>query len=116
MSERKYLKIGEAAVRYRVSRVKLWRLIQSGKLGAIKDPRDERAKLVWEEDVARVLRPLEDNAPAGKLTPERIARMNDFVERVFGDKTIEVDSTELIREEREKRSRELIEAVHGDND
>ena len=114
MSERKYLKIGEAAVRYHVSRVKLWRLIQSGKLGAIKDPKDERAKLVREEDVARILT-VEDDAAVGKLTAERMARMDEFVERVFGARTIAGDSTELIREEREKRSQQVMERIRGDN-
>ncbi len=114
MSERKYLKIGEAAVRYHVSRVKLWRLIQSGKLHAVKDPRDERAKLVSEEDVTRILTP-EGDGPVGRLTAERIARMDEFVKRVFGDRTVDVDITELIREEREKRTQQLMEALQGDS-
>ena len=114
MGERVYLRINEAAARYHVSRVKLWRLIQSGRLTATKDPRDERAKLVREEDVSRILTP-EDDGPVGRLTPERIARMDEFVKQVFGDKTIDLDITELIREEREKRTQQLMEALHGDS-
>jgi len=112
MGERVYLRINEAAARYHVSRVKLWRLIQSGRLTATKDPRDERAKLVREEDVARILTPA-DEGPVGRLTPERVARMDEFVARVFGGKTIAGDSTELVREEREKRSRQVMEAIRG---
>jgi excisionase family DNA binding protein len=114
MSERKYLKIGEAAARYHVSRVKLWRLIQSGKLRAVKDPRDERARLVQEEDVARILMPIEEDGPTGRLTPERVGRMDEFVKQVFGDKSIDGDVTELIREEREKRTSQIMEALSGD--
>lgn len=107
MGERNYLRINEAAARYHVSRVKLWRLIQSGRLTATKDPRDERAKLVREEDVARILTPADQEAPPG-LTPERVAQMDAFVERVFHGRKVPGDSTELIRRERVKRTRHLV--------
>jgi hypothetical protein len=44
-----------------------------------------------------------------------MARMDEFVKRVFGDRIMAEDSTELIREEREKRTRELMQALSGDN-
>ena len=123
-----YMMIKEAAVRYGVSRAKLHRLIQLGRLRTAKDPRDERVTLVQTEDVEALFRfPREEEVgdmgyrtgtydtsePAGRLTPELTARMDALRMRVSGGRTFPDDSAEIIREERERRNREIERAVSG---
>ena len=123
-----YLMIKEAAVRYSVSRSKLHRLVKQGRLRTAKDPRDERVTLLRTDDIESVLRfPREEGRDmeydtsasntqetAGRLTSELIARMEALRERISGGRKLRGDSADIIREEREKRSRQVYEAAFGE--
>ena len=124
-----YIMIREAAARYGVSRAKLHRLVQLRRLKASKDPRDERVTLVRTEDLDQLFRfPLEDNeetmystdksseASTGHLTAELCARMDSLRRRVSAGKRFTTESAEIIREEREKRTRQLYDAISGDGE
>jgi excisionase family DNA binding protein len=61
MTATEYVSVTEAAVALGVSRRAVWRLIQQGRLRAVTNPIDHRAKLVKREDVARLVQPEPDN-------------------------------------------------------
>ena len=121
--DRKYLNIKEASVQYEVSRAKLHRLVRSGRLSAAKDPRDERATLlsseelealfgfVEEEDmVTRIDETYEEarmSYRAGRLTVEARGRIDALRMRVSAGRRLPGDSTDLLREARERRSAQL---------
>ena len=120
--------IKEAAVRYSVSRGKLHRLIQQGRLETHKDPTDERITLLRTGDLDEMFRfPGEEGgqmmyetdarkSPPGYLTPELCARMDAVRTRIskrLGGRVLP-DSADLIRREREKRTRQIDRAVSGD--
>ena len=116
-----FMYIREAAVRYSVGRGKLHRLIQQGRLETYKDPADERVTLLRIDDLDEMFRfPVEEGGQMlyrtdsekrrpGYLTPELCARMDAvrtrISERLKGRKL--PDSADLIRREREKRTRQI---------
>ena len=122
-----YLMIKEAAARYDVSRAKLHRLIGLGRLHAVKDPRDERVTLLQTEELEEVFRfrpeeasPMEyrtgttyEEHVTGRLTAEMRDKMDDLRWRISKGRKAPSDSVDLIREEREKRSRQVYLAAFG---
>jgi hypothetical protein len=121
-----YLNVKDAAQRYGVSRAKLHRLIKMGRLRATKDPRDERVTLLRIEEVESLFRfPLNAaqsrefneaesaGVEPGRITSEWLAQLDALRERISGGKRLPQDSVEIIREEREKRSQQLYQAVFG---
>ena len=122
-----YLSIREAAVRYEVSRAKLHRLVQLGRLQATKDPRDERVTLLKTEDLESLfqfpLYKVEDmeyragtqkaTESAGRLTAELRDRINGVRGRIAAGGGIAQDSVEIIRQEREKRGQQIDTAAFG---
>ncbi len=122
-----YLSIREAAVQYEVSRAKLHRLIQVGRLEGRKDPRDERVTLLRTEDLEEVFRfPMEEAGAVeykldyakerpdmGTLTADLRARADAVRARVEGGGELRYDSAELVREERERRTRDTDESLSG---
>lgn len=114
--------IREAAATYRVSRAKIHRLISRGRLTATDDPRDERVKLLRKEELDALFQLYEEEAKemrdnivevVGRITPEVAARMDAVRERIAGGGAMLPDSTGIIREERDKRSRHLYEVATG---
>ena len=120
-----YLSIKEAAVRYEVSRAKVHRLIQAGRLETQKDPRDERITLLREDELGDLFNfPAEEvhedmhsetmeyneREVTGRLTTELRARIDVLRLRVSRGRDRVADSTEIIREERDRRSRGLYES------
>lgn len=111
-----YLNIKEAAAVYEVSRAKLHRMIRHGRLPSTNDPRDDRATLVKIVDLEALLRfPGEETvdtgtyaAGIGTLTPEMRAWADALRLRVSGGRVLAHDSTDVIREEREARGRQLV--------
>ena len=110
--------IKEVAAKYSVSRAKLHRLVRLGRLHAAKDPRDERVTLLREEEVDALFRfPREETADMvdrsetgkgyGRVTAELAARMDAARTRVATGGGLRVDSVEMIREERDRRAREI---------
>ena len=127
MERRGYLIIKEAAVRYNTSRGKLHRLVKQGKVRTAKDPRDERATLLQTEDLDKVFEFPRKRAEemtyntrqparivATGLTQELADQMDALRMRISGGKRSSVDSTDVIREEREKRSRHLDRVIRGE--
>ncbi len=131
-----YLNVKEAARRYGVSRAKLHRLIRLGRLPTTKDPRDKCATLVCAENLDKLFRfpeaqglekaePVEVQAGGGlamaeeyRVTPDRVtserwARIVAVRLRIATDRQVLGDSTEILMEERELRSRELDQADDG---
>ena len=126
-----YMNIKEAAARYEVSRAKLHRLIRMGRIQAEKDPRDERASLLKIGDLEEIFRFPSEYATdvadmtsegdemntrantSGILTADRRARIDQLRMRISEGRRLAQDSTEVIREEREKRSRQLGRATSG---
>ena len=122
-----YMMIKEAAVHYGVSRAKLHRLIQLGRLRTTKDPRDERATLLRTEDVEAIFRfPAEEaeemvyktevakwEEPTGRITKDWCDRVDAFRMRISRGRRLPQDSAEIIRGEREKRGGEVYQAVFG---
>ena len=122
-----YLMIKEAAARYSVSRAKLHRLIGLGRLRTVKDPRDERVKLLRTEELDEVFRfgreeasPMEYRTVAtreelvpGRLTAELRAKMDELRWRISKGRKLPTDSVDIIREEREKRTRQVYRAAFG---
>ena len=119
--------IKEAAARYNVSRAKLHRLIGLGRLRTAKDPRDERVTLLRTEELEELFRfgreeasPMEyrtattheEHVP-GRLTAGLMARMDDLRWRISKGRKSASDSVDIIREEREKRSRQVYRAAFG---
>ena len=121
-----YLSVKEAAVRYEVSRAKLHRLIQFGRLQTEKDPRDERVTLLRAEELEALFRfPSEEEVEemsydtettyageaTGRLTAELRAKVDAVRMRVAGGRTLAGESATIIREERERRGRQLYDAA-----
>ena len=120
--------IKEAATVYRVSRAKLHRLVQTGRLRTSKDPRDERVTLLRTEDVDALFRFPQDEASemvyttgigdsaesCGRVTAELAARMDAVRVRVARDGRVSGDSVDIIREERDRRAREIDGPEVGD--
>ena len=109
-----YMSIKEASETYGVSRSKVHRLIKKGRLRTAKDPRDERITLIPSEDLeaqfqshASEPRYAQFPNPSGILTPEARARMDELRTRLYEKYGKSSDSTQIIREEREKRTRQL---------
>jgi hypothetical protein len=98
--------------------------VTQGRLRTAKDPRDERVTLLSTEDVESVLgfsdgegndMAYTDNTEtAGRLTPELLARITALREQVAARGKLPQDSADIIREEREKRSRQVYDAVFGE--
>ncbi len=117
---KKYKTIREAAVEYRVSRSKVHRLVKKGVVRTTRDPRDQRATMVDMDDLSKVFGERDDSTmirydatDTGRLTVERMAEMDTIRERIAAEYGVASDSTEIIREEREKRSRYLDEVSRG---
>ena len=121
---RGFLSIKEAAVQYAVSRAKVHRLIRSGQLQARKDPRDRRVTLLRQHELDRLFYIPEDTTrddmknetteTTGRLTSEMRARADALRGRMAARGTARaVDSTAIIRAERERRGAELGDAVMG---
>ena len=117
--------IKEAAVHYQVSRAKLHRLVRQGQLTTTKDPRDERVTLLRTSELEGLFRfpgeegeemgykaetPVE-TAPPGIITAEWCARIDAIRERIG---PVSGNSADMIREEREKRSRQVYLAAFGE--
>ena len=128
MGRQDYINIKEASVRYEVSRAKLHRLIQRGRLQTTKDPRDERLTLLRadelkalfsfpaekeENEVSYTTANNKERREEGTLTAELCARMDGFRKRVFGDEVLADDSVTIIREAREKRTAQIEAALSG---
>lgn len=112
VSPKKYLSIKEAAVAYRVSRTKIHRLVKSGVVRSAGDPRDDRITLVSVDDLDSRFHGenvMDMNSAAtlvGVATASKLNRMNAI--RTGGASAgVGSDSTEILRAERESRSREL---------
>ena len=122
-----YLTIKEAAVEYEVSRAKLHRLIQGGRLQPAKDPRDERVTLLRTQDLNSLFRFPQEEAPfmgyetnsideiaaTGRLTAELRERVDALRARIGKSG---YDSTAIIREERDRRDRQIGRAVFGETE
>ena len=127
MGRRGYMMIKEATVAYGVSRAKLHRLVQQGRLETSKDPRDERVTLIRTEELEALFQFPEEEAGemryetgtknaeqgAGRITAELMARMDAIRERIAARGRTLKDSAEIIREEREKRARQIDQAAFG---
>ena len=119
-----YVMVKEAAVRYGVSRAKLHRLIQLGRLKTFKDPRDERVTLVCIQEVEAVFRfPDEEvvdmgnqvgtgstERSSGRLTQGKRDRIDALRRHISAGKWLPQDSVEIIREQRERRTQEFYNA------
>ena len=122
-----YMSIREAAARYEVSRAKIHRLVQTGRLRTSHDPRDERVTLLRAEDLETLFRfpryqvadmqyetdTASIEATAGRLTAAKRARIDALRMRAAGGRRLTTDSASIIREEREKHSRQLYRAAIG---
>ena len=115
-----FMMIKEAAATYSVSRAKINRLIKSGRLAAIEDPRDERVKLLRTEELDALFQLHAEEGDQvgyyahqaiGRITPEVAARMDAVRERIAAGGVRLPDSTGIIREERDRRSRHLYEVA-----
>ena len=122
-----YMNIKEAAARYEVSRSKLHRLIQLGRLRITGDPRDERVTMLRIEDLETQFRfPIEEIVetryqtrkveapmPVGRITEEWCNRADTLRMRISGGRRLPGDSAEIIRQERESRDRAVNQAEFG---
>ena len=117
-----FMMIREAAATYSVSRAKINRLISRGRLTAIQDPRDDRVKLLRKEELDALFELYGEEASemrydtaeaTGRITPEVAARMDAVRERIAAGGVKLTDSTGIIREERDKRSRHLYAVATG---
>ena len=124
MSQSGYMMIKEAVAEYGVSRAKIHRLIRRGRLTAMEDPRDERVKLLRKKDLEALFQlgaeersqvGYETGQATGRVTPEASARMDAVRERIVASGVRLPDSTGIIREERDRRSRYLHEAATAFN-
>lgn len=117
-----FMMIKEAVAEYGVSRAKIHRLIRRGRLTAMEDPRDERVKLLRKEDLEALFElgaeersqmRYDTEQATGRITPEGAAKMDAVRERIAASGVRLPDSTRIIREERDRRSRYLYEAATG---
>ena len=109
--------------------IKLHRLVSLGCLHSSKDPRDERVTLLRLEELESLFmfpvekgpdmdyeaQKTETGQTPGRLTAELLAEINVFRVRVSRGRKLS-DSTEIIREGREQRSRQVFEAAFGRSD
>ena len=121
------MSIKEAAARYDVSRAKIHRLVQTGSLQTSHDPRDERVTLLRTEDLETLFRfpryevadmrhgidTASMEATAGRLTAAKRTRIDALRMRAARGRRLTTDSAGIIREERNKRSRQLYRAALG---
>ena len=113
------MNIKEAATRYEVSRAKLHRMIRTGRLEAVDDPRDERATLLRADDLEALFRfPVEADLTSehsaratGVVTAEARARVDAIRVRIAARGRLADDSVEIIREGRERRNAEVYRAA-----
>ena len=111
-----YLNIRDAALKYEVSRSKLHRLVRSGQLHGLADPRDGRATLLSSaelESLFSIPRETDLNADAetlvtakgatgsGYLTPEARARIDALRLRATEGMRLSTDSADIVREAQE---------------
>ncbi len=128
-----YMNVKEAARHYGVSRAKLHRLIRQGRLRTAKDPRDERVTLLRTEDLEALFKFHQESVsrgagqkgegpatqpPArrpGQITQELVDRLNALRKRIAAEMggIQDQDSVEILREQRELRSKQLYEAAFG---
>lgn len=128
-----YMNVKEAAQHYGVSRAKLHRLIRQGRLRTARDPRDERVTLLRAEDLEVLFTfhqegvssgiGQSEEGPAtqpparrpGQITQELMDRLDALRKRIAAEMggIQDRDSVEIIREERELRSKQLYEAAFG---
>ena len=124
-----YLYIKEAAVQYDVSRSKLYRLIQAGRVRTAADPRDRRATLLRVEDLEEYFRFAPDEAEetmgyttedrytteaGGTLTAAWRARIDKLRARTAIGGRLGCGSVDIIREAREARDDQLDGSISGD--
>jgi hypothetical protein len=130
MQQEEYTSISAAAKKYGVSRAKVHRLIQQGKVGTAEDPRDARVTLVWDGDVRKALGAGGAYAPraagaaevrdggalamaerytagTGTLTAEQRRRVDALRARLARGSLSGEDSVDVIRRMREERTRAL---------
>ncbi len=117
-----YMNVKEAAQHYGVSRAKLHRLIRQGRLRTARDPRDERVTLLRVDEMDRLFRfsPADNGSgqqrsaqPSGIITQEWCDRVDALRKRVFGGRKLSEDSADIIRRERQKRTRQIERAAFG---
>ena len=112
------MNIKEAATRYEVSRAKLHRMIRTGRLEAVDDPRDERATLLRADELEALFRfPVEADVTSehgaratGVVTAEARARLDAIRARIAPSGRRAEDSVDMVREGRERRSAEVYRA------
>ena len=121
------MSVKEAAVRYDVSRAKLHRLIQLGRLHTERDPRDERVTLLRADELESLFRfPSEDVGEMsdgtdtvetagldGRLTEALRSKADALRSRVAGGLNPASGSVAILREERDRRGERLEGAVVG---
>ena len=121
------MSVKEAAVRYDVSRAKLHRLIQRGRLHTERDPRDERVTLLRADELESLFRfPSEDVGEMsdgtdtvetagldGRLTEALRSKADALRSRVAGGLNPASGSVAILREERDRRGERLEGAVFG---
>ncbi len=61
MKHEEFLNLKEARQLLGVSRTKLWKLIQEGRLPTYQDPLDKRARLVRRRDLENLRRPIKED-------------------------------------------------------
>ncbi len=119
------MSVKEAAATYEVSRAKLHRLVQTGRLQTAKDPRDERVTLLRTDELETLFQlPAHESTDMDYVTEDRTTetaegRLTDALRdridtvraRVAGGRTEVEDSTNVIREARAQRSEQLREAT-----
>jgi len=111
----KQMSIREASLAYGVSRMKVTRLIQKGAVRADIDPRDDRVTLVNVSDLDAIFQQAGVDAASsrpggGSMTSEIVAKMDEIRTRIEREAGVVADSTDTIREEREKRTLDLLVA------
>ena len=130
MKRKGYINIKEAAAHYEVSRAKLHRLINLGRLQTATDPRDERVTLLQAEELESLFHfpteeveevsyeadKMNETVATGRLTAELRGRIDALRKRISGGRTLAGDSTAIIREERERRSQQIYRASFGASD
>ena len=129
LHSKRHLNIKEASATYQVSRAKLHRLINQGRLRTGKDPRDDRATLLQIEELDSLFSLPEndgetedmtskyDGLEPGRFTAEWRDKMDALRNRItakHGKSTS--NSVEVIREMREERDRQIMRLTLGEDD